>query len=81
MKLDRRKTQAAVVEAIRSRAASYEIAQVLDLLDLLREDAKESLLTCGADEFGRLQGEGQAYDKLVRLLTRPSVQEMQRRTE
>jgi hypothetical protein len=45
----------------------------MDLLQIQIEGVKSKLLTCTLDEFPRLQGEGQAYEKLVKLITRPSL--------
>lgn len=53
--------------------ATYEIQQVTDLLSLLLDDAKNSLTTCAADDFARLQGEAQTYDKLLRMISRPTI--------
>lgn len=81
MKLDRRKAQAAVLDAIRSRSTSFEIVQVMNLLDLLAADVKDKLLTADADAVRRLQGEGLAYEGLTRMLTRPTAQDLKVRSE
>lgn len=73
MKLDRRKAQAAVLDAIRARSTTYEIVQVMNLLDLLCEDVKDKLLICKPDEVLGLQGEGRAYEALHRMFTRPTT--------
>lgn len=71
--MDRRKKQEALVREIQSRITSYEVKNVLELLSLMLETSKNNLLTCSNDEFSKLQGEAQAYDKLIRTLTRPSI--------
>jgi hypothetical protein len=71
--MDRRQKQEALVKQIRDRAASFEVQSVLDLLTMLLEGAKNNLLTCNSNDFNRLQGEAQTYDKLMRLLTRPGI--------
>lgn len=73
MKPERRKAQAEIIAAIQSRAGTYEVQQVMDLLGLLLEDSKNNLLVCASAEFPRVQGEAQTYDKLIRMLTRPSL--------
>lgn len=71
--MDQRKVkQDALIKALQERRAAYEVQTTLDLLGILLEGAKNNLLTCDQNEFNRLQGEAQAYDKLIRLITRPS---------
>tara|TARA_R110000868_G_scaffold19150_2_gene82776 strand:+ start:1991 stop:2239 length:249 start_codon:yes stop_codon:yes gene_type:complete len=79
MKLDRRKAQAAVLDAIRARSTSYEVVQVMSLLDLMYEDVKDKLVTCKPDEVPVLQGEGRAYEALLRLFTRPMASDLKTR--
>lgn len=46
---------------------------VLDLLAIRLEEAKLMLIAVAAeDDFRRVQGEASAYDKLIKLLSRPS---------
>lgn len=71
--MDRRLRQDQLVKELQQRVASHEVQTTLDLLALLLEGAKNNLLTCTSEEFNRLQGEAQTYDKLIRLLTRPSI--------
>lgn len=71
--MDRRQKQEALVRAIQDRRTSYEVQNVLELLKLLLEGVKTNLLTCSKEEFAKLQGEAQTYDKLVRMLTRQSM--------
>lgn len=59
--------------AIQDRQGTHDVQQVMELLDVLREQAKERLMTCSLTDFNSLQGEAQAYDKLIRMLRRPVV--------
>lgn len=74
--MDRRRKQEELVRALQQRTASYEVQTTLDLLKLLLEGSKNNLLTCNKEEFAKLQGEGQTYEKLIRMLTRQPVSPM-----
>lgn len=71
--MDRRRKQEELVQALQARRTSYEVQHMLELLKVMLEGAKNNLLTCGKEEFAKLQGEAQTYDKLMRMLTRQSV--------
>lgn len=71
--MERRRKQEELVQALQARRASYEVLHMLELLKVMLEGAKNNLLTCGKEEFAKLQGEAQTYDKLIRMLTRASV--------
>lgn len=73
MKADHRQTVHKLVENIQTRQSTYEIQQVVELLECLLEMAKEELVTCSLENFPRVQGETQTYDKILRLLNRPSI--------
>lgn len=73
MKADRRQNQQILIDNIQARQTTYEVQQFVELLQLLLEDAKESLLACNAEEFPRVQGEAQTYEKILRMLNRPSL--------
>lgn len=60
------------VRLLHEHRGTFEVQTTLELLNLLLEAAKNNLLTCDPNAFNRLQGEAQAYDKLIRLITRPS---------
>ena len=59
-------------KAIYERLGSYEVTHVLDLLTLLRDDAKEALTSCDAEMFRHLQGRVKAFEDAIRAMTRPS---------
>ena len=73
MKVDRRTAQAELVKAIQDRAGSYEVQQVMDLLNLLLEDSKHNLVNADKERIFHLQAEAQTYAGLIRMLTRPSI--------
>lgn len=73
MRQDRKQEQARLVSFLKSRVGTLDIDQMLQLLNLLREDAKDNLLTCTAEEFARVQAEGVTYERLIRLLTRADI--------
>lgn len=70
MKADRRQAQQIRIDNIQARQSSYEVQQFVELLQLLLEDAKESLVACTSEDFHRVQGEAQTYDKILRMLNR-----------
>lgn len=71
--MDRKARQERAAKELHERRGTHEVHTTLELLNLLLEGAKNNLLTCEPNEFIRLQGEAQAYDKLIRLITRPSI--------
>jgi hypothetical protein len=62
-----------LARTLHERRGTHEVHTALELLDGLLEGVKNNLLTCDSNAFNRLQGEAQAYDKLIRLITRPSI--------
>lgn len=70
---DRKVRQDQAAKELHERRGTHEVRTALELLEMLLEGAKNNLLTCEQNEFNRLQGEAQAYDKLIRLITRPSI--------
>lgn len=71
--MDRKAKQERAAKELHERRGTHEVHTLLDLLNTLLEATKNNLLTCELNEFNRLQGEAQAYDKLIRLITRPSI--------
>lgn len=61
-----------LVRALQDRLATYEVQNMLDLLELLTIEARETLVTCALADVPRVQGEARAYDKLLKLLRRPA---------
>jgi len=59
-----------LIESLHKRVGTFDIDLVLQLLDVCREEVKEKLLRCSPEEFPRLQGEGVAYDNLVKAISR-----------
>ena len=55
---------------LRSLHQSTEFALILKLTKLMFEDARDKLVDAPADDFAKVQGEVQAYQKLVKLLTK-----------
>lgn len=70
---DRKVKQEAAARLLHERRGSFEVQTTLELLNLLLEGSKNNLLACQEIDFLKLQGEAQAYDKLIRLITRPSL--------
>lgn len=73
MKVDRRTAQAELIKAIQDRSGTYEVQQVMDLLNLLLEDSKHNLVNADKDRIFHIQAEAQTYSGLIRMLTRPSI--------
>lgn len=70
--VDRKTRQTALAKQLHDARATYEVAAMLDLLRTRKEGVMNQLLTCKGDEFFKLQGEAQAYDKLIMDITRPN---------
>lgn len=66
----RRRRVQDVVDGLRQRLPPHEVQQVVKLLDLLLEDTKSNLVSCNPTDFLKIQGEAQAYSKVMGLLTR-----------
>lgn len=56
------------------RMSSFEVAQMIVMLELLLADEKDILLTCGRDQFERTQGKAQAYATILDRITTPRPQ-------
>lgn len=73
MRQDRKQEQTRLTQTLKARVGTFDVDQMLELLRLMREEAKDNLLTCSQEEFPRVQAEGVTYEKLIRLLTRPDI--------
>lgn len=65
--------QAELVKAIQERAGSYEIQQVMELLNLLLEESRNNLVTAAQERILYNQAEAQTLTALIRLLMRPNI--------
>lgn len=54
------------------KSTAYEALAIRELVGLLFEDTKHSLVSSEGEATLRLQGEARALDKLYKQLTRPS---------
>ena len=77
---DKRRQQA-LIDALQSRATATEVIQFKELLDLLFQDVKDNLVTANIDTIAVLQGEARAYQKIMRMLDRPSITTMKQTKE
>lgn len=77
MRQDRRQEQARLVSSLKARVGTLDVDQMIQLLTSLKEDAKDTLLTCTPEEFARVQSEGVTYERLIRMLTRADIKTMQ----
>jgi len=73
MQPNRKLLRQELVEAIQSRMGTYEIQQVMDLLQALRDEARDGLMTCSQDQFSSQQSKARTYEDLIKMLTRPSL--------
>lgn len=64
------------MELQRARS-SHEVQQVVKLLDLMYEEAKEALVTTPPEGFSAGQAKAQQLGQLSALLSRPSFAETQ----
>lgn len=60
---------------------SHEAIQIKELVGLLADEAKDSMLGVTGEELIRAQGGAQALMKLLGLLTKPTPQMQQKRSD
>lgn len=71
--MDRKARVDNLAKELRLRIASFEVTTMIELLAYRLEDVKSNLVSCSPDDFARLQGEAQAYDKLLKQITRQAI--------
>lgn len=69
MRADRKQRQSELSRNVR-QSTLPDAAAIKELLGLLVEEAKDSLVTSSGAETIRLQGEAQAFARLLSMLTR-----------
>ena len=69
---DRKVKLEALSKQLHDQRGGYEVKALLELVQLRMDGVKNQMLTCKPEEFLRLQGEAQAYDKIARDIIRPS---------
>ena len=72
----RKAQQEALVKNLQERSSSYEVTQMLALLDLLLQHAKDDLLNCDPARFVAMQSEARTYDRMIRMLNRQPIQQL-----
>lgn len=65
-----------LAELIHSRLGVYEIDAFMQLLYAQMEEVKSSFVSAPPDTLAALQIEAQTYDKLIRLITRPTIKSL-----
>jgi hypothetical protein len=63
-----------LVTALNLHRTTFEVQQMLALLQSKLEEAKDRLVSCDQTEFHKLQGEAGAYETLIRAITRSKPQ-------
>lgn len=58
---------------LQERLHSQEIQKVLEFLRYELEGVKDQMVRCDPLDFERLQGKAQAYEGLIKTMTRPSL--------
>lgn len=53
------------------KSTAFEVDAIRELLDLLFEEAKDTMVGANGDELIRIQGEAKAMERLFKQLTRP----------
>jgi hypothetical protein len=73
--LNRKRARALKLKAIQDRRETYEIQQVLSLLDDLFDEKMQGLIEATCDDFVGKQAEARAYRDLIRMFRdqRPSI--------
>lgn len=71
----RKKQVQQLASEIRQRRTDPAVGKITRLIDLLVEDAKDNLIVSAGDQTLQLQGEAQALNRLLVMLTRepPSI--------
>lgn len=65
-----------LVDALQARVGTPDFAYLMDLLKYLLETTQAELVHAPVADFQKVQGEAQAYDKLIRLLKRPNIKSL-----
>lgn len=78
MTTNRRKARVTDLAADLQARDNHEAASIKELVGLLLEEAKDSLLSQLGDDLIRAQGGAQAFDRLYKLLTTPTPKMQQR---
>lgn len=76
LKQDHRREQADLAQQIQSRRTSQDVQTIMSLLDVSYTLAKDALVNATPENIFRLQGEAQAFEKLILLLSRPSAEQL-----
>ena len=64
------------IDALYIARGSHEVRTMLALLNLRFEECKTTLVGVTPSEFLQAQGRAQAYEELIRVLTRPTLKEL-----
>jgi hypothetical protein len=70
--MDKRQRQHQIAKLLHERVGSPEVIHLLELLNILREDARENLVMSDKASFKHNQGRVRAFDDLARMITVPS---------
>ena len=63
------------------RSNDHNALTIKELLALQLDEVKDSLMTARGEDLIRAQGEAQAIDRLLTLVTRPAPKMQQRKTQ
>jgi len=75
--MDRKQVMAGVLAGIQQSRNNHDVQQVVRLLDLMYEDAKDALVGASAESFASLQSKAQTIMHIRTKLSQPSMAEAQ----
>jgi hypothetical protein len=68
---------AVLLAAVQQSRNNHDVQQVVRLLDLMYEEAKDALVACGMDMFEAAQSKAQTIAHIRNKLSQPSMAEAQ----
>lgn len=61
-----------LLRAVQGLRGRPEHKMVLDLLEVMLDEVKNTLVVCDPADFAHVQGQAKAYSGLIRMIERPS---------
>lgn len=70
-----------IIEQLQSRRDTPEVMMFRELLSLRIEEVKLNLMNADIGTFQKLQGESKGYEKILKLMDRPSLNQIKQKKE
>ena len=74
----RKKELTEVLRRLQAARGNSDVMMVVQLLDLMYDDAKDELVDCGKDLYDTARATVRTIDRIRKYLTQPSFEEVQR---